>query len=137
MKFPRFSAPLTVWIIFLFLVYICQKDEKKREEKKTLWYLLLECAPPPEVPVYGFLVWHVNVFLWVCRTILSYHIITQALTVVSCAIRFIELKIILHIMYMVNYLQCLGRLCSNRRITAIVEIIRPWARNRGVLYICP
>ena len=44
-----------------------------------------------------------------------YIIITQALTVVSCTIRFIELKITLHIMYMV--------------------IIRPWARNRGVLYI--
>ena len=35
---------------------------------------------------------------------------------------------------MVNYLQYLGRLCSNHSITAIVEIIRPWARNRGVLY---
>ena len=61
-------------------------------------------------------------------------LVTQTLTVVSCAIRFIELKITLHIMYMVNYLQSLGRLCSNRRITAIVEIIRQWARNRGVLY---
>ena len=62
------------------------------------------------------------------------YIIARALTVVSCAIRFIELKITLHIMYMVNYLQWLGRLCSNHRITALVEIIRPWARNRGVLY---
>ena len=33
-------------------------------------------------------------------------LVTRTPTVISCAIRFIELKIILHIMYMVNYNLC-------------------------------